>query len=97
MGEVCRNLGLQYRHVPSLGIPSAERAGLNDFASYQRLLSRYEQTMLPERLADVKEVGLLMRLQPAVLVCVEKDAQCCHRSRLAGAVAKATGLKVIHL
>ncbi len=95
--EFCKKLGLDYRHVPSLGIPSSARAGLNGFASYQRLLNRYEQAMLPERLAEVKDVGRLMRRQPSVLVCVEKDVRCCHRSRLADAVAQATGLEVIHL
>jgi uncharacterized protein (DUF488 family) len=97
LGEFCKKLGLEYRHVPSLGIPSAERTGLNGFASYQRLLNRYEQTMLPKRLAEVKEVGSFMRRQPAVLVCVEKDVRCCHRSRLANAVADTTGLEVVHL
>jgi uncharacterized protein (DUF488 family) len=95
--EFCKKLGLEYRHVPSLGIPSTERAGLNGFASYQHLLNRYEQAMLPDRLTQVKEVGYLMRRQPAVLVCVEKDVRCCHRSRLAEAVADVTGLEVIHL
>lgn len=97
MGEFCKKLGLEYRHVPSLGIPSTERAGLNGLASYQRLLNRYEQAMLPERLVDVKEVARIMRRQPSVLVCVEKDIRCCHRSRLADAVARAAGLEVIHL
>jgi uncharacterized protein (DUF488 family) len=97
LGEFCKRLRLEYRHVPSLGIPSTERARLNGFASYQRLLNRYEQAMLPKRLAEVKEVGSLMRRQPAVLVCVEKDVRCCHRSRLADSVAKATGLEVVHL
>lgn len=97
LGEFCKKLGLEYCHVPSLGIPSTERAGLNGFASYQRLLNRYEQAMLPGRLTQVKEVGRLMRRQPAVLVCVEKDVRCCHRSRLADAVAKETRLEVVNL
>ena len=96
-GEFCRKLGLEYRHMPSLGIPSSARAGLNGFASYQRLLSRYEQTMLPEHSTEVEDVGRLMRRQPSVLVCVEKDVRCCHRSRLAEAVAQTTGLEVVHL
>ena len=96
-GEFCKKLGLEYRHVPSLGIPSNARAGLNSFASYQRLLNRYEQTMLPDRSAEVEDVGRLMRRQPSVLVCVEKDVRCCHRSRLAEAVAQTTGLEVVHL
>jgi len=97
LGEFCKKLGLEYRHVPSLGIPSNARAGLNGFASYQRLLNRYEQTMLPDRSAEVEDVGRLMRRQPSVLVCVEKDVRCCHRSRLAEAVAQTTGLEVVHL
>lgn len=97
LGEFCKKLGLEYRHVPSLGIPSAERAGLNGFASYQRLLKRYEEAMLPEQSAEVEGVGRLMQRHPSVLVCVEKDVRCCHRSRLAEAVADVSGLEVIHL
>ena len=95
--EFCKKLGLQYRHVPTLGIPGTARAGLNGFTSYQRLLKRYEEAMLPERSAEVQEVGRLMHRQPSVLVCVEKDVRCCHRSRLAEAVARETGLEVVHL
>ena len=95
--EFCKKLGLQYRHVPTLGIPGAARAGLNGFTSYQRLLKRYEEAMLPERAAEVQEVGRFMQRQPSVLVCVEKDVRCCHRSRLAEAVARETGLEVVHL
>lgn len=95
--EFCKKLGFEYRHVPSLGIPGSARTGLNGFASYQRLLNRYEQAILPERLTEVEEVGRLMRQRPSVLVCVEKDVRCCHRSRLADAVARTTGLEVVHL
>ena len=95
--EFCKKLGLQYRHVPTLGIPGTARAGLNGFTSYQRLLKRYEEAMLPERSAEVQDVGRLMHRQPSVLVCVEKDVRRCHRSRLAEAVARETGLEVVHL
>ena len=97
LSEFCKKLGLEYYPVPSLGIPGSARAGLNGFASYQRLLSRYEQVLLRERSTEVQRVGRLMRGQPSVLVCVEKDVRCCHRSRLAEAVARATGLEVVHL
>ncbi len=95
--EICKKLGFEYRHVPTLGIPTDARAGLSDFASYQRLLKQYEQVMLPERATDVEEVGRLMRRLPAVLVCVERDARWCHRSRLAEAVAQTTCLEVVHI
>ena len=97
LGQICEKLGLEYRHVPSLGIPSSARMGLGSFASYQLLLSRYERSMLPQLCAEVEKVGQFMCKKPSVLVCVEKDVHCCHRSRLANAVADTTGLEVIHL
>jgi len=97
LGEFCKQLELQYNHRPALGISSAERADLAGFDSYQRLLDRYEETMLPERSADIAEVGDLMQRQASVLLCVEKDVRCCHRSRLAQAVSEAADLEVIHL
>lgn len=95
--EISRKLGFEYHHFPALGIPSDARADLGSFASYQRLLDRYSRVMLPERASDVGAVGRLICRQPSVLVCVEKDVRCCHRSRLADAVALATGLEVVHL
>ncbi|MCH9022417.1 MAG: DUF488 domain-containing protein [Planctomycetes bacterium] len=95
--EICKTLGFEYIHVPNLGIPPKYRAGLGTFESYQRLLNQYEQTMLPKQPKDVEKVGRLMRRKPSVLVCVEKDIRCCHRSPLAEALAKKTNLQVIHL
>ena len=95
--DIARKLGLEYRHVPSLGIPSNARANLNGYASYQRLLRRYESKMLPRLNGEIGEVARLMLERPAVLVCVEKDVRCCHRSRLAEAVSRENHLKVIHL
>ena len=95
--DIARKLGLEYRHVPSLGIPSSARANLNGYASYQRLLRRYETKMLPRLNGEISEVARLMRERPAVLVCVEKDVRCCHRSRLAEAASRENELKVIHL
>ena len=97
LDQLCERLGLEYRHVPSLGIPSSARTGLSSFSSYQRLLGRYERSILSERSAEVEEVGQLMCGKPSVLVCVEKDVNCCHRGRLADAVADTTGLGVVHL
>ncbi len=95
--DITMRLGLVYRHIPALGIPSNYRVNLTDFDSYQRLLNRYEREMLSELDDEIHEVGNLMQETPAVLVCVEKDVRCCHRSRLAEAVSRKSGLKVTHL
>lgn len=38
-----------------------------------------------------------MNTSPSVLVCMEKEAVNCHRSRLAARLASVTNLKVVHL
>lgn len=97
LDRICTALGLDYHHMPSLGIPSSDRAGLGSPASYRRLLNRYERSILPRQAAQMKELGGLMRRRPSVLMCVEKDVLCCHRSRLADAAANITGLEAVHL
>jgi uncharacterized protein (DUF488 family) len=96
-GDICGRLGLEYCHEKELGIPSSARVGLDSFESYQRLLSRYEDEMLPQRTVALARVTDLMRRQPSVLVCVERDVRCCHRTRLANVIANRTGLEVVHL
>ncbi len=95
--QFCENLGFEYLHFPSLGVSSNDRIGLGSFASYQHLLSQYEKTILPKRHTEVKKLGQFMIQKPSVLVCVEQDFQCCHRSRLANSVADITGMKISHL
>lgn len=97
LSGIAAKLGLAYRHYPQLGIPSGERAALGSFASYQRLLDRYETEMLPRQKPAVADLAELIRAEPTALVCVESDVRCCHRSRLAEAVALASGLSVRHL
>lgn len=97
LSEISSKLGLAYRHLPELGVPGEERAELTDFASYQKLLDQYAQTTLSQRKREIQQLGVLMSSAPSVLLCFEKDTRCCHRTRLAGAIAAASNLEVLHL
>lgn len=97
LSGIAAKLGIGYRHHPQLGIPSDERASLSDYASYQRLLDRYETEMLPNQTLALSELCSSIQEEPTALLCVEHDVRCCHRSRLATAVAGETGLPVEHL
>ena len=97
LSGIAGKLGIGYRHWPQLGIPSDERAVLSDYASYQRLLDRYETEMLPNQTSTLSDLCRSILDEPTALVCVEHDVRCCHRSRLANAVAGETGLPVKHL
>lgn len=97
LSDMAGRLGLGYRHLPELGIPSDRREDLGDFESYQRLFDWYEREVLPQRSAAIDQLVGLLRQRPSVLVCMEKDVRCCHRGRLAIAAERASGLSVKHL
>jgi uncharacterized protein (DUF488 family) len=90
----CRDVAIQYTHVPELGIPSNKRADLDDQKSYNLLFDYYEEKILPAHEESVSMVSSLMQKEPSALMCMEADAKCCHRTRLAVAIAKNTDLLV---
>ena len=94
---IAEKLRIEYRHMPSLGIPREYRADLGDLRSYQRLLDRYEKHMLPRRSKEINSLGEILSKLPSALMCVEKDVQRCHRGRLARAVSDVSRLPVKHL
>ena len=97
LDKICKDLEFEYQHVPSLGISSDDRTALSDNASRTRLFANYEQTTLVDHNIELRAVAKYMRRKPAALMCVERDVKSCHRSKLSLAVAKETGMEVIHL
>ena len=95
--SLCADVGIEYFHVPSLGIPSAWRATLDDHASYQRLFERYVHEILPAQSASVAQVSEMAVEKASALMCMEADHTCCHRSRLAEAVSLLTALPIKEL
>jgi len=95
--EITMKLGLEYCHVPELGIKSTYRKNLTTPESYRQLLDLYESEMLSGKVSNISQVGKMMLNMPSVLICMEGDERRCHRSRLAAAIAAETNLSVIHL
>jgi uncharacterized protein (DUF488 family) len=90
-------LGIDYVHVPELGIPSSFRQQLATYADYERLFKKYEAKTLSTEESAIGNVARLVAERPSVLVCMEADPEYCHRSRLASRVAAETSLPVTHL
>ena len=97
LGDLCGRLGLRYRHVPELGVPSAWRRHLDSPLDYSRLLARYEKEILPHVGRALETVAAQMTGRPSVLLCQEADPALCHRSRLARLLARLTFLAVSDL
>jgi uncharacterized protein (DUF488 family) len=93
----CKDVGLTYVHLPALGIPSSWRQDLVDSAAYGHLFARYETEILPVNDNWIDVVCRLVRETPSALMCMEADARCCHRTRLARLVAERTELPLREL
>jgi uncharacterized protein YwgA len=90
-------MGLCYSHFPELGISSDKRKAATTKPDFTELFSFYEQRVLPSRTTEIANVAELMKLTPSVLLCMEKEAADCHRSRLATRIACLTSLGLVHL
>ncbi|MCL6432424.1 MAG: DUF488 domain-containing protein [Anaerolineae bacterium] len=90
-------VGLDYVHIPELGIPSDLRQGIKAPGDRQRLFDHYQDKILSQVTGCLDRVARLLRSAPAALLCFEADPQDCHRGRLAIQLAAITGLPIRHL
>lgn len=97
LARLCNRLGIEYSHVPSLGISGEQRQQLDSAEDYQALFRTYETTTLKAEHAAIDSVAGWVRRAPSVLVCMEAEPSCCHRARLAEPVSRNTGLPIVHL
>lgn len=97
LGSTAERCGMDYVHVPEVGIASEKRQDLKTRSDYDRLLNEYESGLLPGQQAGVHRVATLLAEKPAAMLCYEADPTMCHRGRLAATVARQSVLEVIHL
>ncbi len=90
-------MGIQYQHLPELGIESESRKNLNSMRDYEALFAKYRET-LPDRMSGLNRVMEMLDQQKCIaLTCFEKEPHCCHRHCVSDYLADATGIKVVHL
>lgn len=63
----------------------------------RRYLTGIGMTYYPARRRPMERTAKILAARPSVLVCMEADPEFCHRSHLAAALAKRTGLPIKHL
>ncbi|MCL2799159.1 MAG: DUF488 family protein [Endomicrobia bacterium] len=81
------DLGIEYLHVPELGIESDKRQSLNSFEDYQNLFANYEDTTLKRNIKSVEKVhDILMQDRRIALTCFEADKNYCHRYRVVNCI-----------
>lgn len=81
--KACEGVGIQYLHIPELGIESDKRQTLNSQKDYDILFEQYEQTTLKEKKEYIFKIQHIIEVEKRVaLTCFEKDPAQCHRTRI---------------
>lgn len=93
----CADVGIDYIHLPELGIPSGLRQSLNSTEAYTKLFAEYERQILPANGDALATASRLLCEKPTALMCMEADARCCHRTSLARELASRTSLPLREL
>lgn len=96
----CESLGIDYVHIPEVGIQSELRRELNTQSDYDNLFTIYRQKNLSTTLhAQTKILNLLKANQRIALTCFEANICQCHRKHLAEAIEHLPGFsyEVIHI
>lgn len=84
LARCAAKLGVEYIHLPDLGIESAKRQNLSGLADYEKLFANYEKTVLPRATSSLKSIlAMLHQKRRVALTCFEADSTYCHRSRIA--------------
>jgi len=77
--HISNTAGIEYFHIPELGIQSGERKSLSTMEDYQRLFKDYKKS-LPTRILFIEHIySLLQSHKRIALMCYELDPKMCHR------------------
>ena len=82
--KACKGVGIQYIHIPQLGIDSEQRQDLKSQKDYNNLFDLYEKTTLKENQQYLHYVREIIDANKRIaLTCFEARPEQCHRSRVA--------------
>ena len=93
--------GIDYVHIPELGIEGNLRKDIRSRSDYNRLFARYRRTL--SQIHKVKAIQCIQDLltkrpkHSVALTCFEKEHTSCHRNFVAEAVASRCKVSVEHI
>lgn len=90
----CEGVGLQYEHLPELGIASEDRRELKTQADYDALFALYTRESLPKQINALTKIrSWIEKGERVALTCYESLPEQCHRTCVAEAVEQRFGKK----
>ncbi|WP_241910501.1 DUF488 family protein [Pseudotamlana carrageenivorans] len=94
--KACEGVGIQFLHIPEVGIKSEKRQVLNCQADYDALFVDYKKTVLHSETEKQYEILKLLKSKDRIaLTCFEKNIHQCHRKHLANAIKHLEGFNYI--
>jgi uncharacterized protein (DUF488 family) len=97
LSALCHDIGVEYEHLPELGIASKDRQEMSSAADRAILLSTYARVALPQLEWAIGTISTLCVDKASALFCFESTAHQCHRLKLADIASATTGLPVVNL
>lgn len=88
--------GLEYIHVAALGCPKPVRDQYREDGNWQ-LYTKGFTKYLSTQASAVESLSTLASTSSCALLCYEADFNFCHRSMVADAVYKFSGMGVVHI
>jgi uncharacterized protein (DUF488 family) len=88
----CEGVGIEYIHIPEVGIESDKRLALNTQADYDKLFKIYKSDTLSNEIEKQNEIlSLLQSKKRIALTCFEANIHQCHRKHLAESISNMEG------
>jgi uncharacterized protein (DUF488 family) len=88
----CKGVGIEYYHMPEVGIDSNKRQELHTQADYDKLFVFYRSTVLKNEIQKQEDILTLLKTKRRIaLTCFELNIHQCHRKHLADSIAKLDG------
>lgn len=85
--KYCASLGIEYVHIPEVGIQSEQRQELNTQSDYDKLFAVYRKNNLSKTTTSQNEILKLLKQHKRIaLTCFEANICQCHRKHLAEAI-----------
>ncbi|MCR8667078.1 DUF488 domain-containing protein [Aestuariibaculum sp. M13] len=92
----CEGVGIEFLHMPEVGIKSEKRQVLNCQADYDALFVDYKKTVLHNETEKQYEILKLLKNKGRIaLTCFEKNIHQCHRKHLANSIKHLEGFNYI--
>jgi uncharacterized protein (DUF488 family) len=86
--KYCASLGIEYVHIPEVGIQSDQRQELNTQSDYDKLFAVYRKNNLSQTTTHRNNeiLNMLKQHKRIALTCFEANICQCHRKHLAEAI-----------